>query len=158
MKHTQNIAHEIRRKVAPILFACAAVSTILAAQAANMRPGQYEITSEMAMAGRGMKTPPRKDVTCVTAEMMRDWSSNLVKTSGGVTCKVAEYKATGNTLAFVRQCATDQGKTTTYKGDVTFAPPDTYDAVIAIAGSDGASPLNGATITMTAKRVGDCAK
>ena len=110
------------------------------------------------MAGRAVKLPARKDVACVTADDLKDWSRNLVKTSDRVTCKLSDYKPSGNHLTFVRQCTTTSGQQTTYEGDVTFTPPDSYHAVMNFSGGAPGSPTAGSTITINARRVGDCAK
>jgi hypothetical protein len=144
-------------------IACAAMCSAAAigaasaviAQGATTRPGQYETSSEMSMRGRAMKMPVRADGVCVTGEDLKDWSRTVVKAPSGVTCKLTEYKPAGTTLTFVRVCTNSSGMLTTYTGEVTFTPPDTYRSVTTISGS---GTLAGSTITTTAKRVGDCAK
>jgi hypothetical protein len=113
--------------------------------------------SEIVMGGRAMKLPPRTDAACVTADDLKDWSRTIVKSEGS-TCTLTEYKPSGSKLTFVRECTGRNGARTTYRGDVTFTPPDTYRSVTTISGTSATNPLNGSTITTTAKRVGDCAK
>jgi len=112
------------------------------------------------MSGRGMKMPPRKDEVCITAEDLKDWSQNVVKSPEGVTCKLSQYTPSGNHLSFARECTNGKGAsgTTTYKGEVTFTPPDVYQSVTSIDGSGDGSPFRGMKINSTARRVGDCAK
>ena len=142
------------------LAATVAVSVAVRGQGAMMRPGRYEVTAEIAMSGRATNMPPRKDVVCITAEDLKDWSQNIVKSQEGVTCKLSQYTPRGNHLSFVRECTNGKGSsgTTTYNGDVTFTPPDVYQSVTTIDGSGDASPFRGMKINATAKRVGDCAK
>jgi hypothetical protein len=140
------------------LFGVVVASTTALAQTAAMRPGQYETTVEISRAGRAMKMPLRATAVCVTAEDLKDWSRNVVKTSEGTTCKLSDYKPSGATLTFVRECTSASGTQTTYKGTVTFTPPDEYRSVVNVSGSGEATPLAGSTMTTTAKRVGDCAK
>lgn len=43
------------------------------AQTVNLRPGNYEMTAVMDMPG--MKMPTQKDVSCITAEDLKDLST-----------------------------------------------------------------------------------
>lgn len=144
------------------LAMAAVVSGIgLAAQSAVMRPGKYEATAEMALGGRAMKMPPQKVTLCITPADLKDWSRNIVKTSEGVTCKLSEYKPDGPVLTFARECTSSSGRRTTYTGEVTFRPPDSYQAVVHVnsAGGDESNALlRNSVITTTARRVGDCMK
>ena len=134
---------------------------LVSAQGVDMRPGRYEITMQIAMPGQEMQMPPRTESLCVTAEDLKDWSRNLVKTADGTTCKLAEYKPVGTRLTFVRECTSRSGERTTYTGDVTFMPPDSYRSTlkIASAGGEKSDPFaRGMTMNGTAKRVGECTK
>ena len=154
MKRTFRSAGAVARAAICSAAAIAAASGVIA-QSATMRPGRYETTSEMSMRGRAMKMPTRADAVCVTDEDLKDWSRTVVKSPSGVTCKLTEYKPAGPRLTFVRVCKNSSGAETTYTGEVTFSPPETYRSVTTISGP---GPLGGSTITTTAKRVGDCAK
>jgi hypothetical protein len=159
IQESRHSTHRWPLGVLLVLGGSAIVSLTLHAQAANMRPGQYEMTSEMAMAGRAMKMPARKEVQCITAEDLKDWSRKLVQNGQGTTCKLVEYKPAGATLTFTRVCTTAAGGQTTYRGNVTFTPPDTYRAVVSMKDDSGRSTnplMQGSTITTTAKRVGAC--
>jgi hypothetical protein len=140
-----------------VALALLAAASSLGAQAASMRPGRYEMTAQFAFPGRATNMAPHKDSVCVTEDDLKDWSKNLVKTGGDATCKLTDYTQKGQTLTFVRQC-TARGKTTSYNGQVTFAPPDSYRAVVKIGGGNDSGPLAGSTIAISATRLGACDK
>jgi hypothetical protein len=152
----------INRTLFAICAAAACASTVadIPPTTSLMRPGQYEMTSHIEMPMQSFRMPPRKDSACVTAEDLKDWSRNLVKAPEGVTCKLTEYKQSGNQLNYLRECTNKTGGHTTFKGTVTFTPPDTYQAVVNMNGANaGANALTrGTTITINAHRTGDCSK
>ena len=130
------------------------------AQTPNLRPGRYETTSEISMPGSPAKMPPRKDEACITAEDVKDLSRTLAKNSPMQKCTVSNSKVTGTALVFTKECANADGLKMQYTGDVTFTS-DAYHAVVHMRDSSGRATnpmLKGSTITVTAKRIGDCTK
>jgi Protein of unknown function (DUF3617) len=136
-----------------------AVSFVALAQSPGLKPGKYEIASEISMAGRTM--PPRKDEACYTTDDVKDLSRTLVKDDQKRHCTVSNSKVSGTALSFTKSCTSAEGLTMTYTGDVMFTSAESYRAVVTMKDSSGRATnpmLRGSTITTTAKRIGECAK
>ena len=153
-----------RTHVVVVAIAAAVLITAGAALLAQapMQPGRYAVTSKMTMSGHEVQMPQRVNEICVTPEDLKDWSKKLV-TGADATCKLLQYNMAGANLTFVRECTSRSTQTTTtYKGNMTFSPPNMYREVVNISSTGGTRETNaflgGSTINMTATRVGDCAK
>jgi hypothetical protein len=142
------------------LLAAATYSLTVLAQTPNLRPGKYEDTEEISIAGRPGKMPPRTHVRCFTAEDLKDWSSLSNEDDKRGTCKIVDRKATGTTLLLTKECSNAAGVFTATI-DVTVTSADSYHAVVTMKQSAGRATnpiLQGSTTTATAKRIGDCTK
>ena len=128
--------------VATLVFACLASSS---AQI-QLRPGQYERTSDMVL--NGVKQTPTKRSQCFTAEDVKTDLRKLFM-EDVTACKVADYKATGNKITLHSNC---EGITSTI--EVTLAA-ESFTTVAEVKGNDGRMT---ATVRETAKRVGECKK
>ena len=148
-------------KITFALFAAGLVAT-LAAQVPSLKPGQYEIVSEFAAPGGSDKMPPRKDQRCFTEKDVES-VARMVGGRGGAEggCHVVSSKTTGSTVTFTTECPSPDGRGgMTMTGKVDFLSSESYHAVVdmKMTGERGAPGFSGANVTMTAKRIGACAK
>lgn len=135
--------------VAVALFA--GVTTALAQ--GPMRPGRWESTMQMQMAGSPVQMPEMKNTRCVTPEDAKDPSRSLPSGPEGrggqkPDCKMSDYKASGNTITWKMVCSQPQAMTST--GEMTFTD-DSYTGTMKMD-----SPQGPMTMKLAGKRVGDC--
>jgi len=126
------------------------VSVAVVAQTVNLRPGKYEMTTEISMADMP-KMPPFKAEQCITGEDVKNIAAG--KKLGGVeelglNCKTSNFKLNGKTVTFSVTC--DSG---TWNVETTFAG-DAYTQVLNGKDSQG----HVMTGKGNAKRIGDCTK
>jgi len=127
-----------------------ASAALLSAQDNPMRPGQWEVAMQMQMAGMSM--PEMKTTHCITPEQLaKDPASGLPNgvQRGQDSCKVSDYKQTGNTVTWKMACSEPQPLTA--DGELTFAG-DAYTGTITMMMPQGAMSMK-----MNGKRLGDCA-
>ena len=118
-----------------------------------MRPGRWESTMQMQMAGSPIQMPEMKNTRCVTPEDAKDPSRSLPSGPEGrggqkSDCKMSDYKVTGNTATWKMVCTSPQAMTST--GEMTFTD-DSYTGTMKMD-----SPQGPMTMKLTGKRVGDC--
>lgn len=135
-----------------------ALGPALLAQAISLKPGQYEVVSVMAPAGRATGMPPRKDLHCYTPQELDHLSDLMAKKDKG--CNVVKSNVAGSALSFVTECSSPDGSKMTITGDVTFASRESYHSVVNMKQTAGPpTPFaQGMTVTTDAKRIGECAK
>jgi hypothetical protein len=131
-----------------VLVACIAPAF---AQTLTLRPGKYETTAEMDIPG-GMKMPPHKDTQCITPEDLKDFSKAFGDPDFAKTCKVSDYKVSGNKVTFNTDCREDDlvMKGTT---EMTFTA-ETFAGFMTMKDNKGRVT----TIKTSAKRIGECTK
>jgi hypothetical protein len=138
-----------RLAVVLTLFGVSAVALI--AQG-GIRPGRWETTMQMEMAGSPVQMPAMKSTRCVTPEQAKDPSSLNSDPSGGrggkSDCKVSDQKMSGSTMSWKITCASPQAMTGT--GEMTFAD-DSYTGIMKMNMAQGAMSMK-----MEGKRLGDC--
>jgi hypothetical protein len=125
--------------------------TIALAQTA-VRPGRWENTMQMQMAGSPIQMPAMKSTRCVTPEDAKDPSRSLPTGPEGrggqkSDCKTSDYKVTGNTASWKMACSSPPMNGT---GEMTFTA-DTYDGTMKMD-----SPQGSMTMKISGKRLGDC--
>jgi hypothetical protein len=140
------------------------LSVVTAAQV-TLRPGQYEYTIDMKLAGApkeagqavldaaGLKG--QKKLECITPDEARQAKEDAVSffTKEMVedqNCKVSDAKVSGNTLTFSTTCVEDGEKTTIHSA-TTFAA-DSFTSIGTMKDGDGQT----STMSISARRVGDC--
>jgi len=143
-------------RIVSVLFAAALVST-LSAQAPTLKPGQYELVSQFSMAGRSGGLPARKDLHCYTAQELQDLAASVAKINAEQNCKLLNSKTVGSTMTFATECVNPDGRRLTSSGEMTFMSPDSYHVVVTMK-SEANPALDGTTMDLTAKRIGDCTK
>jgi len=133
------------------LAVLAIVATVFAQ--GPIRPGQWDVTMQMQMAGSPIQMPEMKTSRCVTPEDAKDPSRSLPSGPQGrgsqkSDCKMADYKTSGNTATWKMVCTSPQP--TTINGEMTFTD-DSYTGTMKMDSAQG--PM---TMKMAGKRVGDC--
>ena len=118
-----------------------------------VRPGRWEVTMQMQMAGSPIQMPEMKSTRCVTPEDAKDPTRSLPSGPEGrggqkSDCKMLDYKVTGNTATWKMVCTSPQAMTST--GQMTFAD-DSYTGTMKMD-----SPQGPMTMKLAGKRVGDC--
>lgn len=133
------------------LAVLAAVATAIAQ--GPIRPGRWDVTMQMQMAGSPIQMPEMKTSRCVTPEDAKDPTRSLPSGPEGrggqkSDCKVSDYKVSGNTATWKMACTTPQAMTGT--GEMTFTD-DSYTGTLKTDMAQGQM-----TMKMSGKRVGDC--
>jgi hypothetical protein len=126
-----------------------ALSYTALAQQSPMRPGNWEVTMKMNMAGMDM--PPMKQQQCITQDMLKDPQSAIPKSPASGDCKMTDYKFTGTTATYKMECTKPQPMTMI--GEMKYSGTDAYTGSVQME-------MNGQKMSMNmdAKRLGDCAK
>ena len=141
----------MKTRLAVVLTLLGVSAVALTAQG-GMRPGRWETTMQMEMAGSPVQMPPMKATRCVTPEQAKDPSSLNSDPSGGrggkSDCKVSDQKMSGSTISWKITCASPQAMTGT--GEMTFSD-DSYTGVMKMNMAQGAMSMK-----MEGKRLGDC--
>ena len=88
-----------------IIAATSGVATTLAWAQSRMRPGQYEITSEMSIGGTAK--PALKAVDCITADVLKDQTKLLMQAAEEESCKVSDLVKAGDRTTFTFACKED---------------------------------------------------
>ena len=124
-------------------------AVVVALAQGPMRPGRWDTTMQMQMAGSPVQMPEMKNSRCITPEEAKDPSKSLPSGPEGrgnaKDCKMSDYKVSGNTATWKMVCST---MTTT--GEMTFAG-DSYTGTM-----KADTPQGAMTMKMSGKRVGDC--
>jgi Protein of unknown function (DUF3617) len=136
-----------------VALAAMAALLVPAAFAGPQKPGKWETTVQVEMAGMAMKIPPVTTTVCVTEEDLKDPSKSVPSPGGkgqNADCKVSDYKVEGNKVSWSMKCEGKQPVTAT--GEMTYSG-DSYQGSMKMntQGHD-------MSMTMTGKRLGDCTK
>ena len=135
-----------------VVLALLAVGTAALIAQGGMRPGRWETTMTMEMAGSPVQMPPMKQTRCVTPAEAKDPSTLQSGPPGGrggkSDCKVSDQKMSGNTISWKIACTSPDAMTGT--GEMTFAD-DSYTGTMKMNMAQGAMAMK-----MEGKRLGDC--
>jgi hypothetical protein len=136
-----------------VAIAMLAILTAGAIAQSPIRPGRWETTMQMQMAGSPIQMPEMKGTRCVTPEDAKDPSKSMPTGPEGrgnqkSDCKMSDYKVSGNTATWKMVCTTPQAMTTT--GEMTFTD-DSYTGTMKMD-----SPQGPMTMKLAGKRLGDC--
>lgn len=115
-----------------------------------MRPGRWEIATQMDMPGMPMKLPPQKVVQCITKEQLENPGGAVPGAADPKknTCKVSDHKVSGNKITWTMSCAAPQEMNGT--GEI-IVDGDTYTGTMKMTNAQGTM-----TMKYTAKRLGEC--
>ena len=144
------------KTVSVIALAMLATAAVIAQS--SMRPGQWEISTQMQMPNMpaGFQMPVTKTTRCVTPEQAKDPASTVPRDGGRGRggkddCKMSDMKASGSTITWSMACTSPDKITGT--GEMTFTGDDSYTNTMKMV-----MPQGEMTMKMTGKRVGDCTK
>jgi hypothetical protein len=130
-----------------IAVALVVLHGVLAVAQSRMRPGQYELTTEMTTDGKPM--PAMKASDCVTAEVLKDQAKLLMGAAEDQNCKVSDLVRSGDRLTFSFTCNED-GVRFVSRAEMTYGT-DAYSGLVTTTAKGRT------TITkMSGKRVGEC--
>lgn len=142
------------KSVSVIVLALFATAAVIAQ--ARMRPGQWEVSTQMAMPNMpaGFQMPVQTTTQCITPEQAADPAGSAPRQggrgrSGKDDCKTTDQKVTGNTLTYSIACTSPDKMTAT--GEMTFTGDDSYTNTMKMVMAQGEM-----TMKMTGKRTGDC--
>ena len=144
------------KTVSVIALAMLATAAVLAQT--GMRPGQWEISTQMQMPNMpaGFQMPVTKTTRCVTPEQAKD-PANTIPRDGGRgrggkdDCKMTDHKMTGSTITYSMACTSPDRMTAT--GEMTFTGDDSYTSTMKMNMAQGEM-----TMKLTGKRIGECTK
>ena len=138
------------------VIALAMLATAAAITQARMRPGQWEVSMQMAMPNMpaGIQMPVTTTTACVTPDQANDPASAVPRQGGRGRggkddCKMTDQKVTGNTITYSMTCTSPDKMTAT--GEMTFTGDDSYTNTMKMVMAQGEM-----TMKMTGKRTGDC--
>jgi hypothetical protein len=126
-----------------------------------MRPGNWEITTQMQIPDVPVQMPETRITQCVTPEDLKDPAAALPNAlqqgrgrgrgrGNADACKVSDYAVSGSTVTWKLTCTGDQAMNGT--AEMVFAG-DSYTGMMKMAMQEGA-----VAIRLTGKRTGDCTK
>jgi hypothetical protein len=134
-------------------LACLLAASLLRAEEVTMRPGEYEMTTEMQMAGGRQPMPPTTFRHCFSADDVKDWNrvirENPHKSSN---CQIQDMKTTGSHASWTMTCSSGAKATAQAERST-----DGYDITMNME-MPGQSGRNKVKVHTVAKRLGDCAK
>jgi hypothetical protein len=140
------------------VIALAMLATVAVIAQTGMRPGQWEVTSQMQMPNMpaGIQMPSQKMTMCITPEQAKDpatmaTSQNGRGRGGKSDCKTSDFKSSGSTITWSFACTSPDKMSGT--GEMTFAGDDSYTNTLKMVMAQGEM-----TMKMTGKRIGDCTK
>jgi hypothetical protein len=141
------------RRVVP--FAAIAFLTVAVFAQNTLRPGKWEMTMTMEMAGMPGGMPPMTSTQCITKEQAADPQKALgqMPQRGGTQndCKV-DQKTVGNKMTFTMKCTTPTEMSGV--GEITFGE-NTVEQTMKMTTSRGGQTMD-MTMKSSGKRVGDC--
>jgi Protein of unknown function (DUF3617) len=145
------------RSIGILLLGSAAFMLALSALRADehtMRPGEYEMTTQMQMEGMNREIPPTTFRHCFSADDVKDWrriaQENQRKSSD---CEIKDMKTSGNHVSWSMTCKSGAKGTAEVEHRA-----DGYDMTMNMETPGGSRGPMKMKMRTTAKRVGDCGK
>jgi hypothetical protein len=151
----------MRLRAAAVLLTCV-LAPAVSAQPPRLKPGQYELSSEISLPGRSNPLPGRKDTHCYTAKDVDNLAAVIAGNgTKSDTCKVTSSKTTGAVVGFTTACTHPDGTVVNSSVEIEFTSAESFHAVVHMSDASGrsANPVfMNSTINVTARRIGDCDK
>lgn len=122
-----------------------------------MRPGLWEMTVHMQMAGMPMAMPAHTTRQCITqADLEKNHGMPKPQTRDDMSCTTQKFDRSRNTVTYSMKCT---GKNGAFEmnGTTVFDSRDAYHGTMHMTGNAQGHPMN-MTTDSKAKRVGDCTK
>jgi hypothetical protein len=143
----------MRLRALVVTVVVAGISAAVLAQAPR-RDGKWEVKMEMSMPG--MQMPPTTTTQCITPADAADPTKSVPQAPAGrggtPSCKMSDYKVTGNKVTYTMTCDPPQASTMT--AEITYAA-DSYTGTMTVNMDRGGQPM-AMTMKYTGKRLGDC--
>jgi Protein of unknown function (DUF3617) len=147
----------MRLRALVVAVVVAGISAAVFAQGPR-RDGKWEVKTEMQMPG--MQMPPTTTTQCITPADAADPTKSVPQAPAGrgargpadPSCKVADYKVTGNKVNYTMKC--EGAQPMTMNAELTYGV-DTYDGMMTLNVDRGGQPTT-INIKMSGKRLGDC--
>lgn len=137
----------IKKSITSILILLFGAATLFAGEV-NMKPGQWEISTKMEMAGMPMQMPAVTHTQCITEEDLVPLTAQYQNDD----CKIKNKKISGDTLSWEMECDAEDGKITG-TGEVTYSGTS-FNGKMIIKTPGDMTMKN----TITGKRIGNCTK
>ena len=136
------------------LSAAALLSLPALADEHRMRPGQYEMTTEMKMEGMDHQAPSRTSSHCFTEDDVKDYRKMAQDGQGrNRDCDISDMKANGDHVSYAMSCKSGAKGT----AEMTFRP-DGYEMTMNLETPGGPHGPMKIKMHTTARRTGDCSK
>jgi hypothetical protein len=134
-----------------VVLGILAVGAISLVAQSGIRPGRWETSVQMEMAGSPVQMPPMKSTRCVTPDEAKDPSLLQSGPPGGrggkSDCKASDQKTSGNTVSWKMTCTSPP---MTGTGEMTFSD-NSYTGTMKMNSAQGAMSMK-----LEGKRLGDC--
>ena len=142
------------RKMSVMIAAAAVLGAgVLCADEMTMRPGEYEMTTQVHMDGMNQEIPPTTIRHCLTANDVKDWKKIAEQNQRkGSDCEIHDMKMSGDHGSWSMTCKSGM------KGTVEMShSADGYEMTMNMENPGGPHPMKMKMHTI-AKRTGDCAR
>ena len=139
-----------------LAVALAAIPLLATAAGNPMAPGEWEISTQVAITGVPYKIPPHTSRQCITAaDLAKSHGVPEPQSHGNTTCKMGDINQTANGADWTMNCSGDA--TLHMTGQITYDSATRYHGTIHMKSSAAghASEMNQ---SLQATRVGDCTK
>jgi len=136
------------KKTFVLIAICVSVCSVATAADAPknpMKPGKWEITTQMDMPG--MQMPARTFTKCITKEDAANVESAIPRGRNDASCTLSDVKVDGNTVSWKMNC---EERKVSGEGKITYEN-DAYSGEMHMK-----TPDHEMTIKHSGKRVGDC--
>jgi hypothetical protein len=140
-------------RIAAIALAALVSLPVFAAER-KLRPGQYELKTEMKMEGVDRQIPPTTITHCYTEQDVKDYKKMAQEGQGrSHECEISDMKETGGHVSYSMNCKSGA------KGTAEMAfEAEGYDMTMNLETPGGPHGAMKMKMHTTARRTGDCAK
>ena len=136
------------RKYALFVLAALTVTATAAAAEHPQKPGKWQIKMQMEMPGMPFKMPPVTTEVCLTGEDLSNPEKSVPKDAKS-SCKVGDYKVSGNTVSWTVDCPKENTRGT---GEITYSDSSYTGSMMMTVGEQEM------TTNYTGKWLGECKK
>ena len=140
---------KLKKQKSGLVLIAGAMAFVSPVWALDLKPGQYEITSQVEMPGVPMTMPPQTATQCLT----KNDPVPSQAAGGSGECKITDMKTKGNTVMWTMEC-NEAGHKSVTKGETVYHG-DRFDGTI----TNDMGPESGGMIIIirvSGKRTGNC--
>jgi len=142
------------RSTALAVAAAAVLSFPALAAEPTLRPGQYEMKTEMTMEGLDRQIPPTTMTHCYSDQDVKDYKKLAQEGQGrNRDCEMTDMKSAANHVSWSMTCKSGTKGT----GEMTYEAGG-YEMTVHLEAAGGPHGPMKMKIHTTAKRLGDCPK